>query len=319
MKSNFCPAPWNSLYYNTDTASVCCVNKHRTKCSPKEFLNSQFLHELRTNISNDVRDESCASCWQAEDVGLQSIRKHYISRYKEFSSLQHMEIRASNLCNFACIMCDAESSSRIANQVFNITDDNWNEILEFVDDVKTLFITGGEPMLIKRYYDLLDYLVDKDRKDISLNIYTNCSVVNQKFIDRITKLNTTLHLSIDGVDVFAEKQRVGTNWQDVRKNVLTFMQLPVKTEIHTTLTAFSIIGIESMAKFLCELHEVNPTTRFKAHTITSPAKLTCDKAANVKVIHQIDAAISILKQDCFEQYRNELMSVKNMLSSKLKP
>ena len=230
--NNFCPAPWNSLYYNTDTASVCCVNSHRVKSSPKEFLSSRFVTNLREAISKNERHESCSACWKADDLGLQSIRKHYVNRYKEHPSLAHMELRASNLCNFECIMCDAESSSVIAGEVRNITDDNWNELLQLMSSVKTLFLTGGEPMLIKKYYDLFDYM----DPSISLNVFTNCSVLNQKFIDRIVKLNTTLHLSIDGVGQFAEKQRVGTKWSTVKENVLTLIQLPIKTEIHTTLT-----------------------------------------------------------------------------------
>jgi len=314
MSDTFCPAPWIGMFYHTNSASVCCVNREKLKVSPSEFRNTAYVQNLKKDFLDGIKPESCFSCWKAEDAGLQSIRQHMLkNQYDLKSGYKHMELRASNLCNFQCIMCNAEDSSEIAKEVRSITEDNWIEILEIAKDLKTLILTGGEPMIIKRYYDLLEYL----NEDTRLIIFTNCSVYNPKFVDRMMRLkNVKLQLSIDGVEETAERQRKGSEWKIVKQNAVAFCKLPVDISVHATITKYNIIDVSRFADFLLELYEVNDKITANAHTVVWPESMRFTKLNDDEIetaTNQIDLAVNKLSHQNFNNLTKELSSLKRKL------
>jgi sulfatase maturation enzyme AslB (radical SAM superfamily) len=312
MNSNFCPAPWNGIFYHIDSASVCCVNKTRIKVSPKEFRNSKHVKQLQDDFLLGHKPPSCVSCWQAEATGVQSIRQHFIKNSIAVdNNYNHMELRASNLCNFKCIMCKKEDSSEIAKEVRSINDTNWAEVLEIAKNLKTLILTGGEPMLIKRYYELLDYL----DKNVRLIIFTNCSVYNPKFIEKMLSLNNVkLKLSLDGVEETAEFQRKNTVWSTVKNNAIAFSKLPMDVEVHITITKHNIIDIERLVDFILELHNFNNKLTANAHCVFYPEDLhfsRIDQSQLKNVINQINS--SLIKLNGFELLQKQLTAIKHSL------
>jgi sulfatase maturation enzyme AslB (radical SAM superfamily) len=294
--------------------------------SPSEFLKSDYLADLRTKFLNEEFDETCISCKKQEDAGLQSIRQHMIKDYGETVTpvLDYMELRASNLCNFQCKMCNGDNSSLISGKVITISDSDWNEILKISENLKFLTLTGGEPMLIKHYYQLLDYLIEKNKTDMELRIYTNASVYNPIFVEKMLKFDTMLNLSIDGINNTAEDQRLGTDWNVVKENIYKFLKLPVKIKFHSTFTTISIKDIYSLAKFFVEVADINSECRFAAHTANGPRhlsihninKLNFSKQDIISTQKSLDSALDILIDNRFDQLRQQLISYKAILESK---
>ena len=321
MKKFFCPAPWRSLYYQIDKSAVCCTSSKKFDMSPVEFLKSDYLANLKTKFLNNEFDDTCTSCKRHEDAGLQSIRQHMINLYGETTTptLDYMELRASNLCNFQCKMCNGDNSSLIAGEVRNISDSDWDEILKISENLKFLTLTGGEPMLIKHYYQLLDYLIEKNKTDMELRIYTNASVYNPIFIKKMLQFKTVLNLSIDGVGETAVDQRVGTDWDTVKQNIYKFLELPVFIKFHSTFTTISIKDIHSLAQFFVEVANVNPKCKFFAHTAISPSHLSIYNIKKEDIVianDSIDAALSILEDERFHQLKAQLISYKTILKNK---
>lgn len=299
--------------------AVCCASTRKFKISPKEFLASDYLLKLREKFLRGEIDDTCTYCVNAEANGSQSIRQHFIERYGEDTkeTLSHMELRASNLCNFQCKMCDADSSSLIAGNIKTVSTDNWQEILELSENLKSLTLTGGEPMIIKQYYQLLDHLIEKNKTDIILRIYTNCSSYNPIFIEKILKFRTVLHLSIDGVMETAESQRVGTDWDIVKDNVLKFISLPVGIVFHTTFTSINILDVFSLSKYIVEMNKLKPKLFFVAHSVAIDHELSLlnlDDTSKKIAIDNINSSIEILDDACFIKFKNELISIKKLLS-----
>jgi sulfatase maturation enzyme AslB (radical SAM superfamily) len=319
MTNFFCPAPWKAIYSHVNEMAVCCASTQKFEISPKEFLASDYLLKLREKFLRGEIDDTCTYCVNAEANGSQSIRQHFIERYGEDTkeNLSHMELRASNLCNFQCKMCDADSSSLIAGNIKTVSTDNWQEILELSENLKSLTLTGGEPMIIKQYYQLLDHLIEKNKTNIILRIYTNCSSYNPIFIEKILKFRTVLHLSIDGVMETAESQRIGTDWDIVRDNVSKFISLPIGIVFHTTFTSINILDVFSLSKYFVEMNKLKPKLFFVAHSVATDHELSLsnldDKSKKI-AIDNINSSIEILDDACFIKFKNELISIKKLLS-----
>lgn len=320
MNDFFCPAPWRSIFFHIDKSSVCCASKQQFDMSPNEFLKSEYLKNLKQKFLNGEYDENtCKVCKNLETKGLQSIRQHQLARYGNSTeeNIDYMELRASNLCNFQCKMCKASNSSLIAGEVRNISDENWNEVLDLSLNLKHLVLTGGEPMLIKHYYELLDHL--QDNIDLNLQVYTNASVYNPVFVEKMLRFNTILTLSIDGVGETAENQRVGTEWHVVKENIDKFLALPIQIKFHITLTTISVVDIYSLSKYLVDVLKVNPECSFTVHTVMFPDNLSImnlpkDKIGNT--VAGIKQSLKILKSPRFSQMVAQLNSYKNILLTK---
>jgi organic radical activating enzyme len=205
----------------------------------------------------------------------------------------------------------------------NMTDENWAQILDISLGLNSLYLTGGEPMLMKRYYDLLDHLIANGKnEDIVLRIYTNCSVYNPIFIEKILKFKDVgIKLSIDAVGPVAEYQRYGTQWDVVRANVFKFAELPIKIGIHSTITAYSVLDSSSLADFFVEL-ESYPNLkaelmRFNAHVSRIPAGLdyaNLNIDLRVRAVREIDKAVDKLSSSkLFKNHVRELVSLKKQL------
>lgn len=291
--------------------------------TPVEFLNSDYIKDLRQKFLNNEFDDTCTGCKRLEEQGLQSIRKHMLNSYgvNTTPKLEYMELRASNLCNFQCKMCNAENSSLIADQVMNITDNNWGEILELSLGLKALTLTGGEPMLIKFYYELLDHLIAHNRTDIRLRIYTNASVYNPLFVEKITKFDTTLYLSIDAVGKTAEELRVGTNWETVSSNINKFLELPVNICFHATITNKALLDVDTWAEYIVGIKKDNPKCKFTIHTVLQPGYLSVYNIRNPEMINKalenINKSLSILTDPDFSQIVKQLTSYKNLLEKRI--
>ena len=193
---------------------------------------------------------------------------------------RRIELRFSNLCNMKCRMCDETSSSEIAKEkqkfgmpfgggnnlkntffkdttesVLRIDDKNIQGLknLNLLSNLQKVCFTGGEPFLIKGYYDYLDFLIENGfHERIAIELFTNTSVYNKLFVDRLMKFTQVeFTMSIDGVGKTAEYIRHGTDWDVVEKNALTFtsMPMPIMPIVNVAISLYVLLDVCSLAKF----------------------------------------------------------------------
>lgn len=288
-RDNFCIMPWVGMFYRIDQAKVCCGHTFKT-AAPADLRDAPEIMQLKKELLANERPDSCKICWHAEDHGMASLRNLYMfhfegidrAQYTETSShdLEYLELRIDNLCNFACRICDQDSSTLIAAELERhpnlkpylgirtdqtiainkqITETNWQQVIDRLGKVKALQLTGGEPMLIKKFYDLMDLLIDNKIADnMLLMITTNCSVVNPQILQRLSQFKKVVIIaSIDAVGSVAEYQRYGTDWEVVTKNVLTFLSLPnCDFTINGTLTAYSVLDFANLCRYIADISDL---------------------------------------------------------------
>ena len=72
--------------------------------TPLEIFNSPQYEQLRSDLSNGIKNKACSVCWKMEEDGLESFRQ--CSDLKGGEGLFEFDITLSNLCNLACRMCN---------------------------------------------------------------------------------------------------------------------------------------------------------------------------------------------------------------------
>ena len=341
----FCPAPWTSVYYHKDTTiSPCHTNRASHSLNIDEYIKSDWLKNIKTKLMNGQVPESCNMCFQRESRNLKSTRQQFIKlndteNFDTQTGFNRIELRSSNLCNFKCRMCDASSSSEIQKEVekysilnrfvptqtvkFESELGTIDELKWFIDNhpnIENVCFTGGEPMLIKTYYQFMDYIIEKGLNDkITLDLYTNCSVYNPLFIDRMMQFKRVLFcMSIDGVGKTAEYQRHGTKWDVVESNILKFVTMPKDIIYNTSISSYVLLDVSSLASFLMRLYELNNQIRTRCYAVIHPQPLHFENMnADLRkmAIKEIDKAVKILTPSNFDILTKELRGIKHQLET----
>jgi sulfatase maturation enzyme AslB (radical SAM superfamily) len=361
----FCPAPWIHMYYQVNSPSPChIIRNHHLNMTPEEYVNSDWLKRIKTDMVEGRVPSECSNCKQKEDLGLKSTRgatwRYYnvgpepnyedMWFYNKFDAdtpteIHRLELRFSNLCNMKCRMCDETSSSEWAlekkkhnlppNRITNpngIVDITTSHILKITEDkidglkdtqlmsnLQRVCFTGGEPLIIKEYYDYLDFLIESElNKQADIELFTNCSVYNPLFVDRLNKFkNVNLVMSIDGVGKTAEYIRHGMPWETIKKNVHTFnsLQKPIQLYVNVAISAYTLLDVSSLAKFLMELFEANNTLAIKCYTVLMPGQRFQNAPLHLqkKMIEEVDKALEILTAPNFLILKNELTNIRSKL------
>jgi sulfatase maturation enzyme AslB (radical SAM superfamily) len=158
------------------------------------------------------------------DLNLDNIEN--ISTKKGFNPVK-VKLATSNLCNGQCITCNSSLSSSWAAlegkstqyKTFDLTqlDINWAEIV-------SLSFVGGEPMLEKQNFAVLETLVEQHNTNCFVSFVTNGSIELSQYqleiLSKFPRLNVCV--SIDGTGNSFEYMRYPLQWQRLVNNIGLF-------------------------------------------------------------------------------------------------
>ena len=147
-----------------------------------------------------------------------------------------MDVRWTNLCNFACVYCGPEFSSRWAEELQQtITkpdsvrfDDFKRYIFDHATTLKHVYLAGGEPLLMKENMELLD-LLQQVNPGVNLRVNTNLSKTDTRIFDRICEFdNVHWTISVETMADEFEYIRHGGSWTDFLDNLAIIKKLDHK-------------------------------------------------------------------------------------------
>lgn len=208
------------------------------------------------------------------------------SSLKSFPTI--LDIAFDNTCNFKCSYCGPENSSmwveeteqfgpyptvytkkpldRIKAEIIPNRETNpyidafwkwWDDGL--AQHLQRLTITGGEPLLSKHTWKVLDKVISQNLK-LVLNINTNLCVPEKLFDDFKNKIQTLpvrtieISTSIESLGKQAEYSRYGMDFEKWKKNVHSILEDPkVKLHINLTNNALSYNYMHEALQFMIDL------------------------------------------------------------------
>ena len=240
-----------------------------------DTMNSESYKKARLEVLDGKKPKACLRCFAEEAKGMNSKRVEEIKNYPEYTvdvarevtdstgymkdvQLDFVELRLGNTCNVACRTCNPASSSKWRNDydalqkatTFQLTDYNtlegfrwperegfWEDLLQHCDNVKTFYINGGEPMLIKEHFAFLERLVELGKTDIKLWYNINMTLMNEKVIELWRKFDhVKISCSIDDLGDRNHYIRYPTKWNDVEKNFLRLKKENFEIDVTQTVS-----------------------------------------------------------------------------------
>lgn len=267
----YCTAPWTGVTIREDGhVRTCCVGAtslgdlNRTPIN--EIIASDTLSQIRQDmLSGKPNLQNCKNCIKLENQsGLATLRQHYNKFYSivdhtEFT-LRNLDIRWNNACNLGCMYCNQTFSSTWQDRlgvsrssvVKNYQDDLLDWILEHANQLQEIMLVGGEPLLMKQNYTLLNRLPDQCKVSIITNLSYDLPNLpcTKKLLSRPTE-NTVWNVSLENTGRQFEYVRTGGKWEQVKQNIEYLNQhWPEMTSINFVYSMFSAFDMLETIKTL---------------------------------------------------------------------
>jgi radical SAM protein with 4Fe4S-binding SPASM domain len=314
----FCILPWIHFYANPDgNVLPCCIGDHNTplgnvqKNSVIEIWNSDRYKSMRLKMLKGTRCEECKSCYQQEDVGINSFRQSVNRDYSEFldfanetntdgsldeMKLKYLDIRWSNICNFKCRSCSSTYSSSWATEdnkhrqnkeIFIFAggknnDSLYEQLMPYISKVKEIYFAGGEPLLMDKHYQILEHLITSGNTDIKIRYNSNLSSLYYKDKSVVTLWkhfsNIQLNVSLDSWDLRAEYIRDGTDWIKIKENIKLIQKecSHISIGIASVISVFNVYTIPEFLDHLIEHNLINDTTSTSFYCLINPSFYSFD-------------------------------------------
>ena len=199
----------------------------------------------------------------------------------------YLDLRLGNLCNLKCRMCNPWNSSQIVKEHTDLVnrrsdyadvwqktfgkfpekvmedqpwfdhDILWGQVISLIPTLKKVYMTGGEPTLIKNNYKFMEECIRQGRRDITLFFNTNCTNINPKFFELISQFDAVnINASIDGIGAVTEYIRAPSKWSQVSKNIEKFAQMSnVHLGITPTIQVYNAFDVVNILTWVDDLRE----------------------------------------------------------------
>ncbi|MCK5073159.1 MAG: twitch domain-containing radical SAM protein [Bacteriovoracaceae bacterium] len=207
----------------------------------------------------------------------------------------YVEVMFDKICNMSCGYCISGVSSSIENEMekygpfkfvkpyraeegcdfpLGLSQDEgerpyvrafWKWLPDIAKKLHVLRITGGEPLLSKNTFKILDYFDENPSENLILALNTNLCVddkIIDRFIDRLKPIlqqgkikQFEIYTSVDTFGGQAEYIRKGLNYRKFVNNICKFKESFSDVSIVINVT-YGIYSIPSFKKFLEEIYEL---------------------------------------------------------------
>ncbi len=296
------------------TASVAYYAGDLNTDTIEDIWNSSNMKKLRVQMINNQEPEVCKKCFDVERVTGSSLRTNQNAYFSEVidtipqitlsdgtcteMKLRYWDFRFSNLCNFKCRSCGPRYSSSWIPDYKKMTNNHQDKVWEIntvsgfnaeefvksqINYVEKIYFAGGEPLIMKEHWDILDLLLAYNKTTVPISYNTNCSTLNynnKNILDYWIKWPTntiSVSPSIDEIDERAELIRSGTVWSTVESNLKLLVDFK-QVNLHPNITV-GVLNVFRLPEIIQRLVDIgvissdNQYRNFNLSVITNPAYL----------------------------------------------
>jgi hypothetical protein len=250
------------------------------------------------NVEDNSDEFSDRTFKSAEPWSLKHIQEIKDQSWKKDFNPRYVEVSFSNACNFKCSYCSPQFSTKWMEEIeehgaypttdgFNgmdylIQEDKmpipikehnpyveafWKWWPDLYHDLHTFRITGGEPLMSKDTWKVLDYIIETDNpnKNLSLAINSNLGVPDvliDRFIEKVNRITEegkvkdfVIFTSCDAHGERAEYIRNGLVYNKFMDNVDRVLEKCPRINI-TFMVTYNALSVPNYDKMLYDVYDL---------------------------------------------------------------
>ena len=278
-KDNFIHDAWNSKDMRDirksmiagdkiEGCSVCYMQEENGRTSNRQHSINEWEWRLGKENLNDRVQQAIKNDGKLDD------------------ELVYLDLRLGNLCNLKCRMCNPWNSSQIFKEHLEIAENDtgytdvwrktfgkfpidvmddqqwfdhdimWDQVISLIPHLKKVYMTGGEPTLIKNNFKFMKSCIEQGRTDIVLFFNTNCTNINKNFLELISQFDkVNINASLDGIGIVNEYIRAPSDWEQISSNIEKLAQMPnVHLGITPTVQVYNVFDLGNIIKWVEDLN-----------------------------------------------------------------
>lgn len=168
----------------------------------------------------------------------------------EHCPVESVNIELTHRCNLSCRHCSASAGTLCDEEILST-----EELISVLKKIialnpQNICVTGGEPLVRKDIFIILDYL--RNHYSGALSIMTNATLVNEKNVKTLAKYFVAWDISIDGVDEETCKPIRGAG---VFAKVINAVRLLKENGVERI--SLSMVETSYTQKYIKAFHELN--------------------------------------------------------------
>lgn len=346
----FCSMAWDHQFVDpTGRVKPCCrfaekfrpdENNLKEKTLSEVFY-GDWMNDIRNKMMRGEQVDGCVRCYQEEDAGKRSLRERYHDNktlpIDELVDLENpkigwIELAISNDCNLACRMCDSRYSWKWFKEEQEIYGKTWNaveksksdvaNIYPFINDLVHIKFTGGEPLMTKDQWVLVDKLIaERDCSEIFLNYSTNCTIMpKDSWIEKWNKFKTVeFALSFDSADpAESEYIRWPAKYETTESVTKRFLELKKSHGFNVLLrSTISILNIWNMPESMEWWWEHDEGLKIMNPTHLTYPEILCVTALPGHIKERVTEKFNrYMEQSDNPKINNSLTYIRNFMNSK---
>lgn len=264
--------------------------------------------------SADQRGHLSDRHYKSSESWAEPYLEEVVSQDADFNVVpRYVEVNFNQACNFKCMYCSPhistsweeeinkygpyEISGKMHNDIGSLRTNGWMPLElaakdnpyvtafwkwwpEIYRNLRVFRMTGGEPLMDKNTFKVLDYVNENPHGQLELSITSNMCPPDQKLFDRfIEKVQALevirtyedpanfnefsgnnwyvdkgfkhfwLYVSVDGVGAPAEYMRTGLDYNVLFKNVRTYLTATKYTTV-SFINTFNLLSITTLKQYL---------------------------------------------------------------------
>ncbi len=221
-----------------------------------EIWNSEARKNLLSDLNVGIENPACEICWIEEKHGRDSKRiRENAKPITVKDTPQILDLKLGNTCNLQCRTCNPDSSSAWVTEWYEVNNPHmekseflqkykeireiysesnnkvWDTLAEWIPKCPIIDFYGGEPILVKKTWEILKNCVDSGHSiNQEIHYNTNCTIYpSEQQIETIKHFKqVNISLSIDGIEEQFEFMRFPAKWNLVLENIRKYSELMQK-------------------------------------------------------------------------------------------
>lgn len=282
QSKHFCSVPWNYLNVWTDGSVYTCalgseqIGSVNTN-SITDIITSTGLVGIKQTLIEDKAHGNCQRCQFHEQDNYQYLRDLYNPMFKSVDvdyenvqdfTLSGIDLHWGSTCNLKCITCWPEQSSAIAQEqgvpIVNVSNERADQLINFIVDnqtsLKEIYMSGGEPTLIKHNLRLLKRL--RTDLDFVIRINTNMtSSLDNPVLNELRRFpNVLFTISADAMGDRFNYIRRGADWNEFLHNLEELQKLHFTWRVNSVFFVASALYLTDTHKFFMDNYGITDIT-----------------------------------------------------------
>lgn len=305
QSNNFCSVPWNHIKVDmTGNIYTCVAGKEKLgdlSIPLDQVLTSEKLKSIREELVNNTVPGNCTGCRSLENNDYLYVRGLYNPMFQSSTvnytdnsafTLSGLDLHWGSTCNLKCITCWSKQSSSIAQEegmpILNTPTEQADKLIEHIvqhqTTIKEIYLSGGEPTLIKHNLRLLKQL----RKDLNFRIRINTNMMfesDNQIINELKKFPDVMFtISVDEMNERYDYIRRGASWDKFIYNLKELQKLHFKWRVNTVFFVGSAMNLAKTQQHFIDNYNINDFTinqlsmghtNIRARNLSDSAKEQC--------------------------------------------